>query len=127
MKNRAVSSLFAIAAFYDGLLGVVFLLASSAVFKWFKVAPPNHPGYIQFPAAILIIFAIMFISVSLDPYRNRNLIPYGILLKVSYCGVIFYHWFSTGLSYMWKPFAIFDFIFIILFIWTWIALGKKKA
>lgn len=127
MKNRAVSFLFLVAALYDGLLGIVFLLANGAVFKWFDVAPPNHPGYIQFPAAILIVFAIMFMAVSLDPYKNRNLIPYGILLKASYCGVIFFHWFSAGLPNMWKPFAVFDFIFMILFIWAWTALGKKNS
>ncbi len=67
----------------------------------------------------------MFLAVAKDPTANRNLIPYGILLKVSYCGVVFYHWFRTGIPAMWKPFAIFDLVFIALFIWTYVTLPQK--
>lgn len=125
MRTRGlVSSLFAAAAAYDGLLGLVFLVAGRAMYTWFDVTPPNHFGYIQFPAAILIVFGVMFLAVALNPVRNRNLIPYGMLLKVSYCGVVLYYWLTTGLPDMWKPFCIFDLIFLILFFWAWVALGK---
>lgn len=83
--------LFVIAALYDGFLGLAFLFAGPQLFDLFNVTPPNHFGYVQFPAAILIIFALMFLAVALKPVQNRNLIPYGILLKVSYCGVVFFH------------------------------------
>ena len=113
--QRMISALFAVAAVYDGLLGSAFLIANRVLFSWFGVTPPNHPGYVQFPAALLIIFAIMFIAVAVNPSRNGNLIPYGILLKVAYCGVVSYHWFTTDLPNLWKPFCIFDLIFLIFF------------
>lgn len=125
--QRAIPALFVVAAIYEGLLGVAFLFASGAVFQWYGVTPPNHPGYVQFSAAVLITFAFMFIAVAMDPIRNRNLIPYGILLKVSYCGVSGFHWAATGIPGMWKPFFYFDLVFLILFAWAWTALGKEKA
>ena len=42
------------------MLGLVFLLSPGWVFHAFAVTPPNHMGYVQFPAALLIVFAIMF-------------------------------------------------------------------
>jgi len=126
-KYRVISGLFAIAALYDGLLGAAFLFSASRVFRWFDVPPPNHPGYVQFPAALLIIFAVMFIAVAIHPTRHRNLIPYGILLKAAYCGVVFYHWFIGGIPGMWKPFAILDLIFLVLFIAAYMNLsGQQK-
>ena len=53
--------------------------------------------------------------------------PYGILLKVSYCGVVSFHWFTAGLAGMWKPFCIFDYIFLIAFAWAWAALRQEKV
>src|ERR1035437_8081991 len=112
MKKSIISTLFVIAALYDGLLGLAFLIGGDAVFKAFAVTPPNHIGYVQFPAALLIVFATMFAAVAKNPMRYRCLIPYGILLKISYCGVVFLHWFAGGIPYMWKPFAVFDLVFL---------------
>jgi hypothetical protein len=117
--DRLVSTLFTIAGLYDGILGAAFLIAPAALFNRFGVTPPNHFGYVQFPAALLIVFAIMFFAVALDPRANRNLIPYGILLKASYCGLVFGYWFTQGLPNMWKPFAVADVLFAALFFWAW--------
>jgi hypothetical protein len=124
--TRAIAVLFVVAAIYDGLLGAAFLFASGPLFQWVGVTPPNHPGYVHFPAALLIVFAAMFGAVALDPVRNRNLIPYGMLLKVSYCGVVMFHWFTAGVPTMWKPFCVFDFVFLVAFAWAWTALRERK-
>lgn len=125
--KRAIPALFIAAAIYDGLLGAAFLFGSSALFQWFGVTPPNHPGYVQFPAALLIVFAVMFLVIAMNPVGNRNLIPYGILLKVSYCGVVSFHWLFHGLPGMWKPFCIYDLLFLIAFAWAWAALRKEET
>jgi hypothetical protein len=128
MNNKKIISLvFVVAALYDGLLGAIFLVAGSSVFQWYGVPPPNHPGYIVFPAALLIIFALMFAAVARNPIANRNLIPYGILLKVSYCSAVLFYWLTEGLPDMWKPFCIIDFAFMFVFVWAWITLGKEKS
>jgi hypothetical protein len=100
------------------------LYPTGYVFELLQVTPPNHLGYVQFPAAILIVFALMFCAVAKNPLGNKNLIPYGILLKVSYCGVVFFHWFAAGIPTMWKPFAVFDLAFLGLFIWAYVILQK---
>lgn len=111
--------LFAIAAVFDGVLGLIGLFGTPWLFRTFGVTPPNHLGYAQFPAALLIVFALMFVAVARNPAANRNLIPYGMLLKLSYCGVVFYHWAGAGLPAMWKPFAIVDLVFLLLFAWAY--------
>jgi hypothetical protein len=123
-KEGTISLLFIIAALYDGLLGILFLFAGGRVFEWLGVTPPNHPGYVQFPAALLVVFALMFYAIARNPLVNRNLIPYGMLLKVSYCSVVFFHWFAAGIPNMWKPFAIFDLAFLGLFIWAYVSLRE---
>lgn len=81
MKSpRVLSGLFYLAALYDGLLGLAFLLAAPSLFERVGVTPPNHFEYIHFPAALLMVFALMFVAIARNPVANRSLIPYGILL-----------------------------------------------
>ena len=119
--------LFAVAAIYDGVLGLAFLAAPSYPFDAFHVTPPNHWGYVQFPAALLLIFGLMFTAIAIDPVKNRNLIPYGILLKVAYCGVTLAHWLTSGIPAMWKPFTVIDVLMGTLFIWAYAVLPGAKT
>ncbi len=127
MTRGTIRALFAVAGVYDGGLGLAFLFAGRALFEAFGVTPPNHPGYVQFPAALLVVFALMFFAVAADPVRNRNLVPWGILLKASYCGVVGYHWLAGGIPGMWKPFWFADLAFLLLFAWAWSALRAEPA
>ena len=124
-KKRLISLLFLAAALYDGALGVTFLILPTMLFDIFGVTLPNHLGYVRFPAALLIVFAIMFLAIAVRPAANRGLIPYGILLKASYCGIVFYYWFTGGIPFMWKPFAIADLGFGLLFAAAYVHLGAK--
>lgn len=126
-KDSCISALYYASAAYDGILGLVFLVIPLSVYNWFGVIPPNHLGYIHFPAALLIVFAVMFINIARHPLRNRNLILYGILLKISYCSVVFWHWFTGGIPGMWKPFSLFDLLFLLLFIWSYFALEREAG
>ncbi|HSB73920.1 MAG TPA: hypothetical protein VLT62_31725 [Candidatus Methylomirabilis sp.] len=125
--RNTIRALFLIAGTYDGILGLAFLAVPASIFATFAVPPPNHWGYVQFPAALLIVFALMFFAVGTKPERNRNLIPYGILLKVSYSGVVFGWWMTSGIPGMWKPFAVFDIIFAGLFVWAYRSLGMSTG
>jgi len=126
MRARpAIVSLFWIAGLYDGLLGLLFLVAPMRVFAVVQVTPPNHSGYVQFPAALLVIFALMFFAVARSPEKNGDLILYGILLKVAYCSVVFYHWAASGIPWIWKPFAIADVLFAVLFLLSWRTLRRE--
>jgi hypothetical protein len=124
-----ISPLFWIAAVYDGVLGVWFLALPGWAFEQFKVTPPNHWGYVQFPAALLIIFAVMFVAIARDPVANRGMIIYGVLLKVAYCSVTTYHWITEGIPVIWKPFVWIDLVMGILFVIAYQTLGglSKEA
>jgi hypothetical protein len=125
--TRPITALFLVASLYDGALGLVFLLAPSLVYQWGNVTPPNHWAYVQFPASLLIIFAVMFAAVARDPIRNQNLIIYGILLKLSYCGIALWYWFTAGIPGLWKPFAVIDLVMAVLFLWSYRALNRPKT
>lgn len=120
--------LFYIAAAYDGLLGLVFLLAGPRIFAATGITPPNHWGYVDFSAGILVLFGILFLQVAKDPVKNLNLIPYGILLKVCYVGTVTGHWwFGEGLPNMWKLFAAADTLFAVLFVLSMRALRPTAS
>ena len=120
---RWIRGLFGIAALYDAVLGIAFLVIPWWAYRTFEVTPPNHWGYVQFPAALLIIFAAMFAAIARDPAGNRGLIPYGVGLKSAYCLLVFAYWATGGIPGMWKPFAIIDLLMAVLFVWAYVALG----
>jgi hypothetical protein len=122
--TQTIAALFLIAAVYDGVLGAAFLLAPSQVFRMADATPPNHLAYVQFPAALLLIFAWMFIAIARKPVENKGLIVYGILLKVAYCSIAFWYWFMQGIPNMWKPFAPIDLVMMVLFLWAYRTLSS---
>jgi len=126
MKPRPwISPLFVLAALYDGGLGLLFLAAPDYPFRLFDVTLPNHLGYVQFPAALLVIFGLMFAAIAKNPIANRNLIPYGILLKAAYSGTVLWYWLRTDLPDMWKPLAVIDLVMGTLFVWAYVALRAR--
>jgi hypothetical protein len=110
-----ISALFYFSALYDGLLGLAFLLAPLQIFDYFKVPPPNHLGYVQFAAMLLLIFALIFFQIAREPLKKKDLIIYGILLKISYCSVTTLYWLQGTLPEMWRPFTICDAFMGILY------------
>lgn len=124
---RPIAALFLLVALYDGVLGLAFFAAPAALFRLADVPPPNHFGYVQFPALLLIVFALMFVAIARDPVANRGMIVYGILLKLSYSGLVFWYWFSTGIPGLWKPFAVIDLATALLFGWVYTTLGSPGS
>jgi hypothetical protein len=125
--KRFASVLFYVAAAYDAILGLAFVALAPAIFDVFGVARPNHLGYVQFPGLVLVVFALMFVRIARAPQRNRGLIVYGILLKASFCGVVFWHWLLHGIPSMWKPLALADAVFAILFVWAYAGLAGTAS
>ena len=81
---------FVIAGLYDFVIGLVFLFAGASIFKAAGVPAPNHWAYSQFASLLLLVFGTMFFAIAADPIANRNLIPFGMLLKLSYTGLVAY-------------------------------------
>jgi hypothetical protein len=126
MRNW-IRPLFIVAGLYDGSLGLVFLFFGPQIFQAYGVTPPNHWGYVQFPALLLVVFAIMFFRIAADPVRNRELIWYGVGLKLAYCGTVFYYQVVTGIPPMWMPWAWADLAFLIVFLIAWKSLAATPA
>jgi hypothetical protein len=119
MNVKLVRGLFLIAAVYDGVLGIIFLFQPGLAFEMFEVVPPNHFGYVQFSAILLLIFAAMFLRVARDPMTNRFIMLYGVALKTGYSGLVFYYLLTTGVPAMWVPWAWADLVFLVLFLLSW--------
>ena len=124
MNEKPVKALFVVAALYDGLLGLVFILFGPEIFVFYAVEPPNHMAYVQFPALLLVIFAAIFYRISTNPVKYRELILYGCGLKISYCVLAFGYQLTTGIPSMWIPWAWADVVFLVLFIVAWRSLGN---
>jgi hypothetical protein len=116
MKREWIRPFFMIAAAYDFILGVLFLLAYPAVYNYFHVALPNHPAYIQFAAGVVATFGIGFWFVARAPERNRDIIKLGVLLKLTYSTVVLAWWFKGQMPGMWVPFAWLDLAFLAAFL-----------
>ncbi len=117
--------LFVVAGLYDGLLGLAFLVFGPALFRYYEVTPPNHFGYIKFPALVLVIFGAMFFQIATDPRRFRDMIPFGAALKVAYAGTVFYYMCKGGIPAMWVPFAWADTAFLVAFVLSWVSLARN--
>jgi hypothetical protein len=119
MPIKWIKILFVVSGLYDALLGVGFLLFGAEIFRQAGVTPPNHMGYVQFPAFLLILFGIMFLRIGADPQSRRELILYGIGLKASYCGLVFWYQLHGGIPSLWIPWAWADLTFLLLFFASW--------
>lgn len=119
MNIKYVKILFFVGALYDGFFGVMGILFPYLAFQIFEVTAPNHAGYVQFPAILLLIFGVMFYQVARDPITNRVFMLYGVALKVGYSGLIFYYLLTSGIPGMWVPWAWIDLVFLVLFLLSW--------
>jgi len=127
MNPKLIKPFYLIAALYDGVLGIAFIIAPAQIFAMYAVEPPNHMAYVQFPALLLILFGIMFYRIAMDPVKNRDLILYGCGLKVSYCSLTFWYLLTTGVPSMWVPWAWADLVFLVLFVTSWRSLGSNST
>ena len=124
MSIGMMRALFVASGLYDGLLGMVFFLEPHTVFRIAGATPPNHFGYVRFPALLLVIFGIMFFRIAANPLARREQILYGMALKASYVGLVFWYQFHGGVPMMWIPCAYADVAFFLLFAWSWKSLPR---
>ena len=119
--------LFLVAGLYDILIGLAFLFFGAALLEWAGIPLPNHMAYLQFAALELLIFGAMFLAVSRDPFGNRNLIVYGLMLKVSYVGLAGYYWTKDECPLLFQPFAVIDALMFVLFLLAYLGRGDRTT
>ncbi len=115
MSIKAVKVLFAIAAAYDIGLGFIFGLLYQQLYRWAGSVLPNHPGYVQLPALLIMVFGVGFAMVARDPIGSRSIMVLGVLMKLAFCAVVFYHMLFGEQIPFFIPFAAIDLCFAVLF------------
>lgn len=113
------------AAIYDGLLGSLFLFSAPRAFALAGIPAPSHFGYAHFAAALLLIFALMFLAAAIQPAGNRNLIAFGMLLKIAYISVVAFHLTQGSVPAAFLIFAALDAAWLLAFIWIFYLLSRK--
>ena len=116
MQTKWMRVVFAAAGLYDGVLGLAFLFAPAWVFAMSHVEPPVHPAYVQFPALLLLVFAMMFFRLAADPVSRKELILYACAIKAAYFGIVLFYQATSGIPSMWLPWAWADLVFLVLFL-----------
>jgi hypothetical protein len=125
-KDKIFKIIFLIAAIYDFVLGLVFFLFYRQIFNYFNITIPDYPAYLQMAAAFIIAMGVGYYYVYKNLYRNIDLVKLGIVYKIVYSGVTTYFYFTDVANRVFFWFAIFDFIFLCLFIW-FLIYAKKDS
>ena len=125
MKRHVVSIVFLTSAAYNGLLGLMFLVFGPAVFRFCGGQPPGHPGCVQFPALLSLIFAYMLLQIARRPAEKRVLIPYAVVVKLCFSAVVLENWALGDIDYLWKPLALYDLVFAAMFYWGYESLARR--
>lgn len=127
MTTGTIKLLFTIAGVYDLVIGLVFLFAGGALLDGAGIPRPSHMGYLHFAALQLVIFGTMFFAIVRAPLANRNLIPFGIMLKVFYVGIVMFYWSQGDCPLLFKPFAGIDAVMLVGFVLAWRTLKGRGA
>jgi len=119
MKRGYYKALYLTAALYDFILGVAFLFFYEQIFNITGMNIPSNPAYLTFCALLIALFGILLFMVYSDIENSKKLVIYAIMIKFAYVGTVLYYYLVVGKSFVDTPFlifAVFDFIFAILFI-----------
>jgi len=116
---------FVLGGLYDLLAGIVFLLFANAIYHRAGITFPSHPAYVQLPAVVIMVFGAMFFQIAYDPKANRNMMPYALAFKASYCLVILSHAVAHNMPFLLLPFAWADIVFFVLFAAAYRATGAN--
>lgn len=116
-KEGLFKTIFLIAAIYDFILGIAFFAFYKQIFTYFNIPIPSSPIYLQMAAAFVIAMGIGYCFIYKNLYRNIDLVKLGIVYKTVYSGLVGYFYFANLAHIIFLCFAIFDIIFLVLFIW----------
>jgi hypothetical protein len=127
MKNQDgfYKKFFLIAAIYDFILGALFLLFYKPIFSFFNIIAPVPAMYLQMSAAFVIAMGFGYYLVYKNLHKNTDLVKLGISYKAVYSALVFYFYFAGTAHWIFFLFAVFDLIFLTLFV-LFLNYSKKK-
>ena len=118
-RERYYRSLFAIAAVYDVLLGIIFIFFSARAFDALGIREklPAFGGYLTLLGAFVFVIGIAYLLIARgDLRRNRDLILVGTLYKLAYSATAFYYWLTGNIPHVIfvALFGVADALFFVL-------------
>lgn len=110
-------TVFRVAALYDIVLGIGFFFFWKWLFDALGVAPPANTSYIHITAAYVFMQGLGYWFVARDMLRNVDIVKLGVIYKALYIAMsVYYLAIGELLHEVFAWFAVFDLIFLVLFI-----------
>jgi len=124
-------SLFAVAAIYDTVLGVIFLFFGRWAFDALDIAD-KYPegGFLALIGGFVLVLGVgYFLIWRGDLWRNRDLVAVGALYKLAYTGVGLYIAIAEEVPhalFLWG-FGVADAVFFVLMAECWLYLYRRQS
>jgi hypothetical protein len=130
-KEKYYRSLFAIAAIYDFLLGIIFTFFPRWAFNALGIGEkfPAFAGYLTLLGAFVMAIGFAYFLIARgDLQRNRDLILVGVLYKLAYSATAIFYWSKGELPHVafGAVFGLADAIFFLLMAECWASLKKRS-
>lgn len=111
-------TMFQIAAWYDIVLGIAFFFFWKPVFVSLGIPLPENTSYLHIATAYVFTQGVSYWFVSRDMLRNIDMVKVGVIYKAIYVGLAVYYVAIGQLPHVvFAWFAVFDLIFLVLFVW----------
>jgi len=108
---------FLIAALYDLILGLVFMLLYKPIFDWLGIIKPVLPMYLITSAAFVATMGLGYIYVWKNMFRNIDIVKLSIAYKIVYTTIAFSFYFMGVAHFVFFLFGVLDFGFLIGFVY----------
>jgi hypothetical protein len=114
---RFYRTVFWVGATYDIVLGLSFFFFWKWLFDTLGIDPPANTSYIHITSAYVFMQGLGYWFVARDMLRNVDIVILGVIYKALYIGMsVYYLAIGELLHEVFAWFAIFDLIFLVLFI-----------
>lgn len=116
--HRRARAVFAVAAVYDLVLGIVFFVLYDPIYDALGAQLPDNTGYIHLLAGFVFVQGLGYWLVYRAPVRNVDLVRVGAAYKAIFAGVaIGYAIFSELPDGIFLALGILDVGFLLAFLW----------
>jgi hypothetical protein len=131
-RLKYYKGLFLLVAVYDIILGIIFMFFSKSTFELLGIPEklPEFEGYLTLIGVYVLILGIAYYLIYRgNLQKNRDLILIGILYKLGYCAVTFYHFMIGNIPHILflALFGVIDFIMFLLMLECYNTIGKEET
>jgi hypothetical protein len=115
--SSAWRTFFLVAALYDIVLGIGFVVAGEQILGAIAMALPPHVAYIQLAAVFILVQGLSYWLAYRDPFGNLGIVRVGVAYKAAYAGLAAWYLVIGALpSVFFIPWAIIDLGFLVGFV-----------